>query len=142
MSQPTIDLVDCIISVETVDGWVDLNGPQGIEKLPWAAPVYVITAWSPTRSVVENYKWQEALCNDLWASGLAIHQAFSRKDTNSGLGVQIDEDYVAVSGLSVDEARRIGVRYGQQTIFAVDDNSIMLLECHQDHGIGRSRLVP
>jgi hypothetical protein len=127
-----------IISVETLDGWLDLNGPEAVEKLPWDAPLHVITAWNPGewRSQATNEKWQEALCHDLWAEGFAIHQAFGR--STEGLHA---EDSVAVSGLGRDRARQIGARYGQIAIFEVNDTKVLVLHCHQDKTTVVPRLV-
>jgi Protein of unknown function (DUF3293) len=117
-----------IIAVETVDGWLDLNGPQAVEKLPWAGPLHVITAWNPggLRSQDENQKWQTALENELWATGHKLHRAFGRSTTTTH-----QEDSVAVEGLDRAEAIQIGARYEQDAIFEVTDDEVFVLACHE-----------
>lgn len=124
-----------IISVETVDGWVDLNGPDAIERLPQAAPLHVLTAWDTgftagfnnQRSRKENEKWQQALLDELWAFGyLVVHKAFGRPSENpTGLTERsYTEDWAAVSGLTRDEACKIAKRYEQTAIFEVTEQHV------------------
>jgi len=113
--------IKSIIAVETLDGWVDLNGDQAVEPWPWEQPLHVLSAWSRFRSENENLKWYSALMDDLWAQGLEIHKAFTRTE-----GVD-PGDWIAVAGLSRPEVIKIARRYGQEVFFEVNKDEVMVV---------------
>jgi hypothetical protein len=121
--------------VETVDGWVDLNGPRGIERLPWDSPIHVLTAWNlERRTDGENETWEADLEKNLWARNPPVHRAFG-----TGPDGFHREDRVAVSGLSRDEARHICAQYDQDAVFEVLENTVFVVACSEDLVFGTPR---
>jgi hypothetical protein len=128
---------ETIITIQDDEGWVDLNGPQAIQKLQaWleARNIYldhlhVLTAWNPGGRLQDRHDndlWQRALCEDLWSKQLLTWPAF-------GTGVDGHfEDSVAVIGLSREEAVQIGRRYEQEAIFEVTEDEVIVLSCKKD----------
>ncbi len=94
----------------------------------FTAPIFVITAWNPASHRIPpdaNRERQEALETDL--RQLAEVQLWP------SVGLDPDSEYreegVAVSGLSEEEAIRLGARYDQNAIFAWTPETWAVVSC-------------
>jgi len=129
--------LETIISVESGAGrWADVNGPQAVDPLPFTAPIHVITASNPAGQDAgpdDNDSANAHLVGALWASGVTVARAVGRSPDGTH-----SETSVAVSGLTRDEARDFGRRYGQNAIYEVTDQAVVLVSCDTD----RTGIIP
>ena len=94
---------------EVSNGLADL---MAAEKSPCAA---FVTAWNPFSQVttaVENTAAQQALLGDLIALGVTSFPGFGKDPT----GLWPGEESFLVLGLSLEKARDLGIKYGQNAI--------------------------
>jgi len=67
------------------------------------------------------------LAGELWATGATLARAVGRSPDGSH-----SEDSVAASPLSRQEAKELGRRYGQDAIYEVTAEAVLLLSCDTD----------
>ena len=94
---------------EVSSGLADL---MAAEKAPSAA---FVTAWNPFSQVTteaENTAAQQALLADLAALGVTFFPGFGKDPS----GLWPGEESLLVLGLSLEKARRLGFKYGQNAI--------------------------
>ena len=96
-------------------------------SLSTQGPIHVITAWNPgdeRPSRVVNEDANNRLRELLSARGLHPIRAVG-KDPDSH---HFEESW-AVVGLTDDEARRVGLQFGQVAVFRIDEQSQTVLSC-------------
>jgi len=120
--------LNAVIEIEVSPGrWANLNGSDALGVLPLPAPIHVITACNPQgreRSEASNRAAAAELAGELWVSGVAMSRALGRSPSGDH-----SESSVAVSGLSRQEALRLGRRCGQIAIYEVTADSVILVAC-------------
>jgi hypothetical protein len=131
---------ETIISVEASPGdWVDVNGPNAVDRLPLGSPLHVLSAWDPAGVSGRSDANEEAtakLVGELWARGVP----FLRSSGRSPVAARADQG-VAVYGLDRDSARHLAGRFGQDCLFEVDTGSIMLVSCRSARVTSASRFA-
>jgi hypothetical protein len=127
-----------LISIETAPGrWVDLNGPDGPDRLPWSGPLHVLTAWNPgdvRRTRDENVAVQARLVGELWSTGCFVVRALGRA-VDGGYA----EESVGTVGLDRAAARRLGAGHRQDAVFEVTDEEVRIVSCSGDAVAARPR---
>lgn len=123
--------LETIIAIEASPGrWTDINGPNAADRLPLPEPIYVITASDPGGQHAGREANDDAnadLAGELWATGATLARAVGRSPDGSH-----SEDSVAASPLSRQEAKELGRRYGQDAIYEVTAEAVLLLSCDTD----------
>jgi hypothetical protein len=129
-----------IIWVETSpDVRVALNGPAAVSVLPFDAPAFVVTAWNPRGQLAtaeSNHRWQASLMSDLWAAGHFLLRAVGVADDGTHA-----EDSVCVIGMDRSEAQECGRVYGQEAVFEVTDEEVVVVACDDDRTLAVPRVT-
>lgn len=107
--------------VPIVEGAGEDNPPLGA--------LHVVTAIQPSTDprAIDNVNRTEVLDNELGAAGLQVLPAVGASTDGT-----YSEDSRAVFGLSDDDARQLGLRFGQVAVFAWRGPRWSLLACSTD----------
>lgn len=103
------------------------QGEVGIWPSGFKTPLFVITAWNPRsdlRTFEQNQLHQSQLEADIVGSGLVFWPAVGR-DTISD---QFEESFV-ISGLSEEEAKALGAKFGQNAVFSWTPEKWEVVSC-------------
>lgn len=126
------------LTVEIAPGrWVALNGSDGVAVLPFAAPLYIITAWNPRghdAPAETNAEAQAALVAQLWTTGAYVVRALGG-DPDGGHS----EESVCAIGIDRETAQALGRSFGQAAIFEVDDAEVRVVACDDSRIVSHSR---
>ena len=133
--------LETVISVETTPGdWTDLNGPHGADHLPLPEPIHILTASNPCGQNADqddNLTANARLAGELWNAGLTMARAVGRSPDGAH-----SEASVAVSGLTRQQAREVGQQYGQEAIYEITADTVLLISCNTDRTASTSRIPP
>ena len=120
------------VTVRVGDAWVD----AGAYAAAQGVPVHVITAWNPGAArppEAVNRAANERMRADLVDMGC---------DPVPAIGADPDsphfEESWAVTGLTDDEARRVGAAYDQVAVFRRTANELAVLACSEDWVVRRA----
>jgi hypothetical protein len=124
---PLIDRYAATVIRQRGRGRWPLTGVSATRRLPFPAPVHVLTAWNPAsrwRSDAANRAANQELHRVLTGRGLDPTPVFGAyEDGSSG------EESLLVCGLRRSEAADIGHRFGQVSIFELDEDSVHVISC-------------
>ncbi len=123
--------VETIIATEVAPGrWVELNGPNAEARLPFPEPIHVVTAANPSRQRFgegADAEANAALAGELWTEGVPIARAVGRSPDG-----RHSEASVAVLGSRRADAVALARRYGQEAIFEVTNDAVLVVSCVSD----------
>jgi hypothetical protein len=94
-------------------------------------PFHVLTAWNPGMarpSATDNHAANERLYRDLVSLGLHPHHAVGRDATPGSSHAELSW---AVAGLTDDQARALGLAYGQWAVFRIEPGRQTVLGCEE-----------
>lgn len=108
---------------------VPVSDLGGGDESPPLGPLHVVTAVQPDRDpgTADSFARLEVLDRELTAAGIRSIPA-----VGSSFDGGHAEESRAVFGLSDDQARRLGLRYGQVAVFAWNGPRWSLLACATD----------
>ena len=111
----------------------DVPGRTGAWPNGQAEPVVVVTAWNPASIRLEpdvNGARQRTLALELGTRGLPWWPA-----TGGDLGSGHREEGAAVPGLSEEDGRALGRRYGQAAVYVWTPDAWEVVACDGDHRV-------
>lgn len=119
-----------VVDIEIFDQHITV-GPSGVESVATAQPnlgdaIYIVTAHNPGQLLTpdENSARQAELVAALDDLGLEAWPAIGRDRGNVH-----SEPSLAIRGLELDAARRLGLRFGQDAIFEWTRESWAVIPC-------------
>jgi hypothetical protein len=119
-----------VVDIEIFDQHVTV-GPRGVESDTVAQPnlgeaVYIVTAYNPSRSLTpdENSARQAELAARVFDLGVEAWPAVGRDRENVH-----SEPSFAIRGVDLDEARLLGIRFGQDAIFEWTRETWSVIPC-------------
>lgn len=123
--------LETIIAAEVAPGrWVELNGPDAEAGLPFPEPIHVVTASNPSRQRFgedADTEANTALAGELWTRGIPMARAVGRSPDG-----RHSEESVALFGRTRQEALALARRYGQEAIFEVTRDAVLVVSCVSD----------
>ncbi len=132
--------LETIVSVETTPGdWTDLNGAHGADALPLPEPIHILTASNPGGQNAEdddNLAANARLAGELWNAGLIMARAVGSSPDGAH-----SEASVAVTGLTRQQAREVAQHYGQDAIYEITADTVLLISCDTDRVATTTRLA-
>jgi hypothetical protein len=130
--------VRTVVTAELDPGvWSRLTGDDALERLPFEAPVYVITACDPfgrTRSDDENRLANARLAADLTHLGAGFLRALG----SSGDGAHAEPSFL-VWGVTLDDVMGLAAAYEQEAVFELTNDTVSVIGVFGDERTDRPR---
>ncbi len=120
------------LRAELVPGvWSPLNGPESPEQLPFEGPAYLISAHDPYGRRRPDHV-NELAAHRLVGELLSARAGFARAMVTGADGESAVPAYLAW-GLHVDAALEIAAAVGQEVIFGVEGDEVVVIGLGGDH---------
>ncbi len=120
-----------IIDAEVLPGSLSpLNGPDAVAAWPFPGPVHVLTAWNP-QGVALDADFTAGINNRIAEDIVRSGGRFVHGQGRSPDGEHVEPSIVAW-GLSRDDARSMGRKASQDSVFEIDESFVHLLSCIDD----------
>lgn len=126
------------VAIRRAENWLDLTGPDAVERWPFDGPVFALTAWDPAgqvRSREVNDANNELLRSELDELGVEVIDS-AGFDGSSVTGLFVDLGFV-VSGANQSEVLRIASRFRQEAVYRIAARTLAVVSV--DGSVAESR---